>query len=200
MDSERSTILLLQFLGDPKNRDLFGKFARKYQPRIKHCCLRRGLQDADAEDLTATILLRFCERDLFDGFVFRSKGQFYAWLDTVVRNDVLTFLRNRGRKPDSWSVGNADAQEALQQVSAAVVDDLKAECAPDLARIGEARARVRARVGEKTWSAFCLSMDEGRSVEEVMELLGMSQASVWQALSRIKRKLREELSDLHEAS
>src|SRR5437764_1025408 len=67
--NQRSSIFLLEFLAAPRNKEAFGKFAAKYQPRIKRCCCQRWkLQDADADDLTATILLKFFERDVFKEF------------------------------------------------------------------------------------------------------------------------------------
>lgn len=197
MDSVRSTVFLQQFLADPKNRELFGMFIKKYQPRIKRCCLRHGLQDADAEDLTSTILLRFCERDVFDDFVFQSKDKFNGWLDTVVRHDMLTFLRNRSRKPDSWSVGNAAAQEALRKASEEIVRDLKMECEHDLARVEAGYAKVKERVDDQTWRVFEMLVLEQCTVAEVMERLAMSKDAVYAAKSRVKRMLREVLRDLH---
>jgi len=199
METLRSTVLLQQFLADPKNLAEFSKFARKYQSRIKRCCQARGLQDADAEDLAANLLLGFFARDVFDGFVFQTKVKFYAWLRTVVTNAVKTFVRDRGRKPDAWSVGNADAQEALQREPDKMVDDLETIFEDTRTHVEAARTRIKERVEEKTWLAFCLQMDEERPVHEVAERLGMSKVAVWQARSRILRKLRAELSDLHES-
>jgi len=199
MDSQRSSVILRAFLADAKNQEQFGKFAAKYQPRIKRCCRVCGLKDdADADDLTAAILLRFCERDVFDGFVFQTKEKFNAWLNKVVRNDVLTFLRNRNRNPEAWSVGNADAQQSLQQVSEEMVRDLRAVCDEDRARVDTAFAHVKQRVEAKTWTAFYLVVVEEMSVKDTAKHLGATPVGVWQAISRVKRKLREELKDLHD--
>jgi RNA polymerase sigma factor (sigma-70 family) len=194
MEDQRSSLLLQEFLGRPKNRDLFGRFAARYYPRILECGLRHGLQVADAEDLAADLLLRFCERDVFVGFTFHTKAQFYAWLHKTVANAVLTFLRSRSRKPDAWSLGNAEAQESLQRVGEDV-ESLYAEVGD---RIEKARAAAKARVEAKTWQVFELAMDECRKVDEITRELAMSKVAVWQALSRVKRMLREELRDLHE--
>ena len=198
MESQRSTVVLQEFLANPKNREAFGSFAKKYHLRIKRCCIGRGLQDADAEDLTANILLRFCERDVFDGFVFQSKPKFYAWLDSVARNAVLTFVRDRGRKPDAWSVGNPDAQESLQKAAKAVMNDLESIYADTQVRIQQARAAVKARVEDHTWQVFVMLVDNEQTVEAATQELAMSKEAVWKALSRVKRLLREELRHLHD--
>jgi DNA-directed RNA polymerase specialized sigma24 family protein len=91
-----STIILQGFLAEKKN-ELFGPFVAKYQPWIKRRCVAtHGLQDEDADDVTSTIMLRFCHRKIFDAFVLQTKEEFYGWLRVVVTNAVLTFIRDRG--------------------------------------------------------------------------------------------------------
>lgn len=196
MESQRSTVILQEFLRDPGNTEAFGKFAAKYQPRIKRCCLARGLQDADAEDLAASLLLRFFERDVFADFVFQSKEKFYAWLRTVVTRSVLTFLRDRGRNPEAWSVGNPDAQESLDQVAREMVPELCSVLEEEQAQVERARAAVEGRVEEKTRQAFRMLVDDGRSADEVAQALGMTKFAVWQARCRVLRMLRQELPHL----
>lgn len=198
MENQRSTTILKEFLADPKNRDLFGRFAERYHARIKRCCLGRGLQDADADDLASSILLRFCERDVFDGFVFQSKEKFYSWLDTVAHRAVLMFVRGRGRQPDAWSVGNPDAQESLRRATQDVTSDLQSIYAEARQRIDQASEKVKTRVEEKTWQAFQQVVEEEVSVAQVTNQLEMSKEAVWKAISRVKRMMREELRDLHD--
>ncbi len=196
--SLRSTIVLRDLLAAPRDREAFGKFVAKYQPRIKRCCSERwGLQDADADDLTASILLGFMERDVFSRFVFRSKEKFYTWLNGAVKFAVLTFLRDRGRRQDWWSAGNADAQESLENVTEDMVRELGRLCEEDYAGVQAARIRVEERVEEKTKEAFRLLEDEGCSAEQVGQRLGMTKFAVWKARSRFLRMLREEFPQLH---
>src|SRR5262245_54759566 len=67
-EGQRSTIFLQNFFTDPQNREAFGRFAAKYLPRIKGCCKKWRLQDADAEDLAASILLGFLGGDVLSRF------------------------------------------------------------------------------------------------------------------------------------
>jgi RNA polymerase sigma factor (sigma-70 family) len=197
MAYQRTTIILRTFLADPKNHELFASFAGKYQPRIKRCCLSQGLQDADADDLTATILLRFFERDTLDSFVLKTKAQFFVWLRVVVTHAVLTFIRDRGRKPDAWSVGNPNAQQSLERQSEEIARDLEAVYEEDLERVAKACITVKGRVEQRTWEAFCMLVYEERTTEDVAQQLTMTKNSVWTARSRVLQKLREELCDLH---
>jgi DNA-directed RNA polymerase specialized sigma24 family protein len=133
---------------------------------------------------------------VFDGFVLQSKQKFYGWLRVVVGRAVLTFIRDRGRKPGAWGAGGGNAQECLNQVTEGMARELESVCDDDLARVSAARARVKERVAEKTWQAFCLLQDEQLSTDEVAHRLEISKVSVWQARSRVLRLLREELTDL----
>jgi RNA polymerase sigma factor (sigma-70 family) len=196
MSGQRSTIILQQFLASPKNHDVFGAFAAKYGPRIKECCLRHGMQEADGDDLTAAMLLRFFERDVFATFVFQSKEKFRHWLNKVVLNELRGFNRSRRRRPDLATVGREATRQALETVAEELVRGTEAACLEDLDRVQRARDVISKQVEDKTWKAFCLSVDDERSVRDVMRELGLSRTSVWQAVSRVKRKLRTELSRL----
>jgi len=192
MESQRSSEFLKEFLKAPHNKEAFGKFAARYLPRMKACCLAQGLQDADAEDLTAALLLHFLERDVFSTFVYQSRAAFNSWLATVVRRAVYKFVSERGKKPDAWSVGNPDAQASLTQVMEKMLDHLSSV----YEEVEQARARVEGRLDEKHRQAFGLLVDEGLSAGEVAGRLGLSKEVVWQVRSRVSRALREELPDL----
>jgi RNA polymerase sigma-70 factor (ECF subfamily) len=200
MDSQRSTVILQAFLANPQNHEAFGRFAAKFQPRIKNCCLARGLQDADADDLTASLLLGFFERDVFTGLVFERKESFYAWIRIVAARAVYTFLRNRARKPGNWAAGGDAAERALDQLPQAMADDLSSICDEERALAQEARTRVEARLEEQTRQAFRKLVDEGLSTDEVCQALGMTKFAVWKARSRVLGMIRKEVELLSAAA
>jgi RNA polymerase sigma factor (sigma-70 family) len=193
---QRSTIVLREFLDNPKNKAIFGEFAGKYGPRIQTWCRSLGIQDVDSEDLAATILLRFFERDTFKDFIFEGKEKFDRWLRKTVKNAVLDFVRAQGRKPDTWSLGDLDAQASLEQVANEMADDLSSADEHDRASVEAARTRVEERVGQKTWQIFRMLMDEQRQVPEVAKLMSVTDFNVWKIRSRVLRMLREEVDRL----
>jgi RNA polymerase sigma factor (sigma-70 family) len=193
---QRSTVILREFLDDPKNKALFGEFAAKYGPRIHRRCRSLGIQDVDSEDLAATILLRFFERDTFKDFVFEGKEKFDRWLKKSVKNVVLDFVRDRGRKPDAWSIGNADAQASLERVANEMAEDLSSAYEDNRAIVQTARMHVEKRVDPKTWQVFRMLVDEQLSVAKVEKQTGMTDINIWKIRSRVLRMLREEVSRL----
>lgn len=199
-DSVRSTLVLQRLLSDPDDGDAFAKFAAKYLPRMKRSCQRLGIQEADADDISATVLLKFHENHEFRRFVFRSKDKFNHWLHTVVKRAMFSFLRDRRRKPDAWSVGNPEAQEALERAANQVADEMAAFCEDDVAAGKRALAIVRTRVDAKTMRAFELLVFEERKGADVAAELAMNPAAVWQARHRVAKMLQEEFKRLQHAS
>jgi RNA polymerase sigma factor (sigma-70 family) len=135
----------------------------------------------------------FLKRDVFIKFVYRNKKKFYAYLNEVVRNARLTFLRDRKRKMGAKTVGKADPQKLLDKVTA---KDLETICEEDRALVQTIRANVEEEEDAKTRQVFRMLMDDERSPKEVAELLGMTVPAVYQVKSRMLRKLREEFQRL----
>jgi RNA polymerase sigma factor (sigma-70 family) len=193
---ERSTAVLVRLLAEPDSDRAFREFTDRYLARMKASCRKLGMQDADADDVCAAILLRFYEKREFRKFAFESKQRFNGWLNTVVRNAVFTFVRDRGRRPEAWSVGDTGAQQSLEDVAETVADSLLPYCEEDLARGEIARSIVRDRVDAKTMRAFELLCYEGRKGADVAAELGMKLPSVWKARSRVAKMLQEEFRKL----
>ena len=197
-DLERSTAILTRLLAEPDSDDAFREFTDRYLPRMKGTCRRLGIQDADADDICAAILLRFYERREFRKFAFDSKERFNGWLNTVVRNAVYTFVRDRGRRPDAWSVGHTGAQQSLDGVATQVAEDLLAYCEDDLTLGVVAKSLVRERVDAKTMRAFELLFYNDRKAADVAAELEMNLTAVWKARSRVAKMLQEEFQRLRD--
>src|ERR1700733_2244454 len=184
---QRSTVILRDFPDDPRKNVVFEEFAAKYGPRIHSLCRSRGIQDADSEDLTATVLLRFLERNTFKDFIFEDKDKVDRWLRKTVNNAVVCFFRERNRKPDAWSLGNPDAQASLERVATEMAEDLSSAYQRDRAIVQTARIHVEERVDPKTWHAFRLLMDEQLPVSEVEKQTSMTDTTIRTIRSRLLR-------------
>ncbi len=129
-------------------------------------------------------------------FLFAGKEKFNHWLDVVVKRRVLDFYRRRGRTPDQWSVGNEDAQRAVERVAGEWAADLADACADDIELASRALASIEATVDPKHMKAFRLRVVEDRRAADVAAELGLTDVAVWQIQSRINRMLREEFAKL----
>jgi RNA polymerase sigma factor (sigma-70 family) len=180
---------LLRRLSDPQDREAWGTFVARYRDRIHAWCRRWGLQEADAEDMTQSLLLALPAR--MRNFAYDpARGSFRGWLKTVVRHAVGDFVQREARVR-----GVADPA-ALEQVAA--VDDLLTRLreAFDLELFEEAMQRVRQRVRPVTWDAFRLTALENRPGKEAAALLGLQVAIVHVYRSRVQGLIRAEVQAL----
>src|SRR5438132_5595421 len=95
---------LLVRLRDPKDRAAWQQFVELYGRLVYGFARRRGLQDADAADLTQEVFLavaRAAGRWRFD----RRRGSFRGWLRGITRHKIGKWLERRRRQP----VGSGDS-------------------------------------------------------------------------------------------
>ena len=95
-DATRPSLLVR--IRDARDREAWGQFVEIYAPLVYDMARRRGLQDADAADLTQDVLrsvsvaIGRLDYDL-------AKGTFRSWLFTVTRNALNTFFDAQRRVP-----------------------------------------------------------------------------------------------------
>src|SRR5687768_11644609 len=76
---------LLVRIRNPMDADAWAQFVELYGPVVYHFSRRRGLQDADAADLTQTVFQTIAH-DIRRFNYDASRGLFRGWLFRVVRN------------------------------------------------------------------------------------------------------------------
>jgi RNA polymerase sigma-70 factor (ECF subfamily) len=127
----------------------------------------------------------------------RSGDSFAAWLRTVTRNKIINHFRRRRGRPVAQ--GGTDAYDLLQQVPEA--SGLSESLVP-----GEVSKLVtplglnllRCEFEERTWEAFHRAVIQRQLPARIALELEMSVEAVYQAKSRILRRLRRELDGLLE--
>lgn len=148
-----------------------------------------------AEDLTQDILLKLSQKFIQKCYN-PERGEFRTWLKAVVSNALTDHRRKQQRQPDHRAAGGTEhwrqlaelpsPDEAAEQLSDAI--DLE-----PVTQAAQAIARVRRRVPESHWEAFCLYHAEKRPVEEVAAEVGLQVGNVYKVLQRIKKQLEEEV-------
>lgn len=183
---------LLVRIGDLADQAAWEEFVNLYEPVIYRTARLRGLQDADARDVTQQVLVsvgQTLNRRPHDPRIAR----FRTWLATVIRNAVIDLLR---RKRADHGSGDSAAQWHLEQVEASHYDAelLEREYQKELFRC--AARTIQGEFSPSTWQAFWLSTVEGRSIEQVASELNQRVGSVYAARSRVIRRLRQETTRL----
>jgi len=95
-DSHNTRSSLLVRVRDPQDKEAWSQFVELYGPLIYQFARKRGLQDADAADLTQTVL-QVLAREMKHLAYDPGRGTFRGWLHGVVRNQLHKFLTGQRR-------------------------------------------------------------------------------------------------------
>jgi RNA polymerase sigma factor (sigma-70 family) len=179
---------LLLRLGDHDDQQAWQEFLEIYEPLLYRFARRRGLQHADALDVTQEVLAVVAsaiERWNSDP----SRGRFRAWLFRVSRNLVINAMAIKSHRPRGS--GETTIQKLLEEQPA--VSDEEAtfyELEYCREKFRWAAERIRGEFEERTWEAFWQTSVDGRVVSDVAAQLGMTVGAVYGARSRVLARLR----------
>jgi RNA polymerase sigma-70 factor (ECF subfamily) len=192
--SKTSVTLLGRLQCDPTDQAAWAEFVERYGRKIYGWCRHWSLQDADAEDVTQTVLLLLARK--MSTFAYDPSRSFRSWLKTLTQHAWSDFVADR-KRADQGS-GDSKVDGLLHNVAARedLVTRLNAEFDQEL--FEAAMVRVRLRVRPLTWDAFRLTALEGLSGAAAAEQLKMRVATVFNAKSKVHRMLQEELRKLED--
>ncbi len=184
---------LLIRLKDRADQAAWTEFVEIYQPVIRRLAMRRGMQSADAEDVTQQVLLAI-SKAIRRWEIDPQRGKFRTWLHRVAHNAILNALT---RGPREFGSGDSDVLAQLEQQSDRSGPD------SDLLRLEFRREQFRwaaRQIQEEfqaaTWDAFWLTSVEGVSIEETAVQLKKGIGSIYAARSRVMRRLKEKLAEI----
>jgi RNA polymerase sigma factor (sigma-70 family) len=185
---------LLVRLRDAHDGPAWAEFVEIYAPLVYRFVRKRGLQDADAADLTQDVMGAVAKA--IQGLDYETgRGSFRGWLFTIARNRLRNFITRR--KPGDCGAGDTDAVRMLQDHPAPAEQALWDE-EYDRQLFACAAKQVRGRVQTSTWQAFWLTSVEGKSGQETAAHLDMTVAAVYLAKSRVMAQLKECVDRLRE--
>jgi RNA polymerase sigma factor (sigma-70 family) len=184
----RTRASLILRLRNPDDLRAWQEFVEIYQPVIQALACKRGLQRADADDITQEVLARVAKSiDAWDPDP--KKGSFRAWLATITRNLAIQFFRESGRRPKTGI--ESQIGRLLDDSSKGSVDDREFDLERERQLFLWAARKVRPRFEPKTWQAFWLTAVDGEKVAIVAEQLSTTKAQVYVARSRVMSLLKQ---------
>ena len=185
---------LLARLGDREDGAAWQQFIELYGGLVYGFVRRRGLQDADAADLTQEVFLVVAEtigRWHYD----RGKGSFRGWLFGITRNKLARSLRRRYSDP--LGAGDSNSRQRLDEQPSrepALESAWEEEYQQQLFRL--AAGQVQESFSPTTWQAFWQTAVEGKSAAKVGAGLGLSVGAVYVARSRVLARLVQQIERL----
>lgn len=163
------------------------EFLGIYRPVVYRMARKRGMQDADAQDLTQRVFLSVFQA--IDGWDPKPNGApFRAWLVTVTRNAINTVLARS--RPD---VG-AGASSMVAFLGALPADDLQTteefEIEGRREAVRWAAEQIRSEFSEATWRLFWQTSVQGLPVAEVAVANGCSSGAIYMARFHVLQRLK----------
>jgi RNA polymerase sigma factor (sigma-70 family) len=187
-DTRLSLLIRLRDGGDQR---AWAELLEIYQPLIYRLARRKGLQHADAEELTQEAFMAVAAAiDRWDPDPAR--GSFRGWLFRIARNMTINFLTRS--RPEEMGTG---FRQLIDQQPAPSADDATffgREYKREALRW--AAGEIRDEFRDSTWQAFWATAVEGRDIRETAAALEISVGAVYAARSRIMARLKRKVQQL----
>jgi RNA polymerase sigma-70 factor (ECF subfamily) len=188
---------LLVRLKDAGDEAAWREFIEIYEPLLLRLARQRGLQDADAAELTQDVLMAVAGA-IDDWDPDRERGSFRGWLSRVARNRMINALVRRQRGPRI--VGGTDHLQRLEEEPAREGLESAAFDLEHRRRLFLwAAEHIRGEFRESTWQAFWRTCVDQRPVAEVAAELQLSPGAIYVARSRVMSRLREKVKRVEDS-
>jgi RNA polymerase sigma-70 factor, ECF subfamily len=175
----------------------FSEFFTNYFPRIFRFALPRLNRDQDAaKDVVQATLVK-AMRKLGD---YRGEAAMFTWLCQICRREIADHVRSQRRRSDKVVLieDSAEVRAALESIEAPASDDPLKRC--DGAELQRLVHAVLDRLPNRYGEALEWKYVEGRSVEEIGDLLGIGHTAAQSLLARARVAFRDGLEAVFGAS
>jgi RNA polymerase sigma-70 factor (ECF subfamily) len=172
----------------------WSRLVSTFGPIVYRWCRAAGVAESDAPDVVQNVFTAVA-RGIESFQPQKEEGSFRSWLATITRNKVRDHFRQRADREQA--AGGTEAWQLLEQLS----EELDSTICSENARTAIVRRvleQVRNEFEPNTWRAFWSTTVDAKPAAEVSTELGISVASVYQAKSRVLRRLRQRLAETPE--
>ena len=185
---------LLEGLSDPRNREVWEQFDRRYRPVISAFVMRLGVGANDAADVAQETLATFLA-DYQAGKYDRTRGRLHSWIIGIARHRAYDFFRTRKRHQHELGQSALEGmprEDALERI-------FDEECRQVVLAEALGRLRTQTRLGDDTIRAFTRHVIDRYPPETVATELGITVDAVYMAKHRCLSKLRTLVAELEQA-
>ena len=191
-DSPVTQRSLLVRIRDPQNHVSWQEFVEIYAPLVRNYCTRRGLQRADAADVSQEVMQAVAtaiQKFEYDP----ERGSFRGWLFTITSRKLNNFFARSKRQPRGS--GATAVQQLLEnQPDREGEEDWEKEYRRFL--FHWAAEKIRPEFQETTWRAFWKVTVEEEPVKQAADELDLTAGAVYIAKSRVLKRLTERIQQV----
>jgi RNA polymerase sigma-70 factor (ECF subfamily) len=184
---------LIARVKDLADGEAWTEFLGIYRPVVYRMAVRRGMQDADAQDVTQRVFLSVSQA-IERWEPGPERPPFRAWLVTVTRNAITQWLMQSRRDVGAGTSSLMDLLEALPSDDPQTTVEFLLEGRREALRW--ATQQIRAEFSESTWTLFWQTAVEGISVAKVAASSGRSPGAIYMARFRVLERLKQKVQEV----
>jgi RNA polymerase sigma-70 factor (ECF subfamily) len=168
-----------------------------YAPLVHHECRAMGIASQDASDIVQDVFVKV-SRGLASFRRDRPGDSFRAWLATIARNCIRDHYKKNIGRPRA--VGGSEMHRRIHDMPEGPSGESTISSGPKTNTfiLHRAMRLVQDEFEPRTWEAFRRVTLEGVPAAEVAAQLGVARDVVYQAKSRVLRRLRQAVEGLLE--
>ena len=185
---------LLARIRDPQDAAAWQEFIDFYKDYIYVIIRSMNINAHDADDILQQVSLKLW-KNLPGHLHDAQKGRFRAWVSTVTKNTVLSFIKKQQLR--AVKMDQACKEEANSYLQAIKLPEIEAIAQKEweVFVTNTALQNLQERFSDQAIEAF-KKHAAGMSAEETAVELGVSRDSVYKYISRVKVRFIEEISYL----
>ncbi|MBC8326029.1 MAG: sigma-70 family RNA polymerase sigma factor [Verrucomicrobia subdivision 3 bacterium] len=196
-DRVSTPVALLERLRDSEDFEGWREFMELYQEVVWRFCLKAGLEEEDAADVTQETFVqvaRAIHRFQYDP----DRASFKTWLLLLARSRIIDHFRRDSRQPTRQRAGAGETDAIEQLPDPESIDPLRDWEAAQLDLLDVAQKRVQRTAAPKQFQMFDLYVNRDWPVEKVAAKLGVSKMQVYLARTRVAKLIRAEVAKVIE--
>ncbi len=182
---------LLQRAQLSQDAGVWNELLRYYEPFIRKILLRMGLRGADFKDAQQEVLLK-----LWKGLSCYKRDEKHArfrnWLSTLIRNAAIDWIKKQRHNRHKLPL-NEEVQNALHPEQPEAERIIEKEWQRHIVEL--AMEHLKDVFSGNAFEVFALSL-KGMSGKKIAAQLGIRKESVYVLRSRVKVRLRQEITRL----
>jgi RNA polymerase sigma factor (sigma-70 family) len=187
---------LLARIRDPQDSDAWQEFIDFYKNYIYVIVRSMNIKTHDADDILQQVTLKLW-KNLPTHLHDPKKGRFRAWVSTVTKNTVLSFIKKQQIRTEKMD--QAQKEEESSYLKSIKLPDIEviAQKEWEVFVTNTALENLEERFTPQAIQAFKLHV-AGNSPDDSAKQLGVSRDSIYKYISRIKVRFIDEITYLRE--
>ena len=164
------------------NPEYFGEIIDRYTPKLKRYIQKlTNISEDEKEDILQDVFLTIYQ----NYYYFENGEKFSSWIYKITHNKTIDYWKKNGKNTSISIDDNLSFVESIFWENNILENLQKQEESEILKKIFQ-------KLPLKYKEIFILRFDEGKSYEEISEILEIPKSSVGTLIKRTKEKLKEE--------